>query len=597
MQSRGGLVEDVDRAACGALLQLAGELDALRLAAGERRRGLAETDVAQPHLAERGHVTRDGRHGGEEVGRLLDRHVEDLGDGLALVVDLQRLAVVASAVADLARDVDVGQEVHLDLDRAVTGARLAAAALDVEGEPALEVAAHLGLRGGGEELADVVEDSGVGRRVGPRGATDRRLVDVDHLVDVLEAGDPGVTPGHGPRVVDLLGQRGVEDVVDQGRLAGAGDAGHGAEDAQREAHVDVVEVVLARPVDGQLTADGARAAYGRDRDLAAAAEVLAGERVGVVEQPLDAAGVDDLAPVLAGAGADVDDPVRDLDGVLVVLDDDQGVAEVLETDEGLDQPMVVALVEPDRRLVEDVEDTDQAGTDLGGQPDPLGLAAGERAAGPVEGEVVEAHVKKELQPLLDLLEHPLADLALTLGQLEGAEVVGGLVDGQRADLGDVLAALVAGAERHRHRDRLEPRPLAGRARDLAHEALEAVATGVGLGLLVAALDVGAHALEGGVVGALAAVAVPGDDMDLGLVALEHGRLGGRRQLAPRGVEVETELLAQRVHQAQEVVGDVRATPRSDRALTQGGARVGDDQLGVDLHPGAEPVAGRAGTEG
>ena len=61
------------------------------------------------------------RHRREELGGLLDRHVEHLGDGLALVVDLERLAVVAGAVADLARDVDVGQEVHLDLDRAVAG--------------------------------------------------------------------------------------------------------------------------------------------------------------------------------------------------------------------------------------------------------------------------------------------------------------------------------------------------------------------------------------------------------------------------------------------------------------------------------------------
>jgi hypothetical protein len=60
-------------------------------------------------------------------------------------VHLERLAVVAGAGADLARDVDVRQEVHLDLDGAVTGAGLAAAALDVEAEPAGQVAADLGL--------------------------------------------------------------------------------------------------------------------------------------------------------------------------------------------------------------------------------------------------------------------------------------------------------------------------------------------------------------------------------------------------------------------------------------------------------------------
>jgi hypothetical protein len=72
----------------------------------------------------------------EELDALLDRHVEHVGDRLALELDLQRLAVVALALADVAGDVDVGQEVHLDLDDAVALAGLAAPALDVEREPA-----------------------------------------------------------------------------------------------------------------------------------------------------------------------------------------------------------------------------------------------------------------------------------------------------------------------------------------------------------------------------------------------------------------------------------------------------------------------------
>ena len=132
-------------------------------------------------------MRRDRR---EELGRLLDRHLEHLADRLALVVHLERLAVVAGALADLARDVDVGQEVHLDLDRAVAGAVLAAPALDVEGEPALLVAADLGLGGLAEQLADVVEHAGVGGRVRPRRAPDRRLVDADDLVELLDAADP-----------------------------------------------------------------------------------------------------------------------------------------------------------------------------------------------------------------------------------------------------------------------------------------------------------------------------------------------------------------------------------------------------------------------
>ena len=86
-------------------------------------------------------------------------------------------------------------------------------------------------------------------------------------------------------------------------------------------------------------------------------------------------GVDDVAAVLPRARADVDHVVGDLDGVLVVLDDEHRVAEVAQADERVDQAVVVALVQPDRRLVEHVEHADQAASRSGR---PGGCAAPRR---------------------------------------------------------------------------------------------------------------------------------------------------------------------------------------------------------------------------
>src|SRR4029079_8485248 len=93
------------------------------------------------------------------------------------------------ALADLARDVHVRQELHLDLDDPVALAVLAPAALDVEAEPARRVAADARLGGSSEQLADRREQADVGGGVGARGAADRALVDLDDLVDVLDALD------------------------------------------------------------------------------------------------------------------------------------------------------------------------------------------------------------------------------------------------------------------------------------------------------------------------------------------------------------------------------------------------------------------------
>ena len=53
MQARGGLVQDVEGLAALALLQLAGQLHALGLAARERRGGLAQADIAEAHVEQR----------------------------------------------------------------------------------------------------------------------------------------------------------------------------------------------------------------------------------------------------------------------------------------------------------------------------------------------------------------------------------------------------------------------------------------------------------------------------------------------------------------------------------------------------------------
>jgi hypothetical protein len=76
--------------------------------------------------------------------------------------------------------------VHLDLDLPVAAADLAAAALDVEREAARLVAARPRLLRLGEQVADLVEQPDVGRRVRARRAADRRLVDADDLVELLE---------------------------------------------------------------------------------------------------------------------------------------------------------------------------------------------------------------------------------------------------------------------------------------------------------------------------------------------------------------------------------------------------------------------------
>src|SRR5439155_11423603 len=172
-ESRGGLVENVERATRGASRELGRELHPLGLAARDRRRRLAEPDVAEANVNKGLQLRADIRDVRKDVEGLLDGHLEHIRDRAALVVDLHCFPVVAPALADFARDVDVGEELHLDLENPLALAVLAAPAFHVEAEAARLVAAQARLGYPGEELADRPEEPRIGRRIGARGAADR----------------------------------------------------------------------------------------------------------------------------------------------------------------------------------------------------------------------------------------------------------------------------------------------------------------------------------------------------------------------------------------------------------------------------------------
>src|SRR5688572_21267765 len=172
VQAGGRLVEDVERVAGGVLAELRREFHPLRLAAGELRARLADLHVREADVVERLQQAVDDGEVLKEVHRLFNLHRQHFGDGLAAVVDLQRLGVVARAVADFAVDVDVGEEVHLDALGALALTGFAAAALDVEAETPGLVAADLRLARLREDLPYLVEDAGVRRRIAARRAAD-----------------------------------------------------------------------------------------------------------------------------------------------------------------------------------------------------------------------------------------------------------------------------------------------------------------------------------------------------------------------------------------------------------------------------------------
>ena len=130
------------------------------------------------------------------------------------------------------------------------------------------------------------------------------------------------------------------------------------------------------------------------------------QRSGVRANVVRRAAGHEVPAVLARAGPQIHYVVRRFDGLPVVFDDDDRVAHVAQAAQRIQKAAVVALVQADARLIEHVQDAHQAGSDLARQPDPLALAPGERARGPVQREVVQPHLFEKLEPLDDFLQNP-----------------------------------------------------------------------------------------------------------------------------------------------------------------------------------------------
>ena len=332
---------------------------------------------------------------------------------------------------------------HFYLQNAAALARLAAPALDVKAEPSGTVAAHFGVLRVGKQAADVPEHACVGGGVGARCAPDGRLVNADDLVHPFHALDLLALTGAAAGAVQGGCQRFVQNFIDQRGFSRTRHTGNTNHLAQREVHRNVLQVVFPRLDNAQHLAV-AFPSDGRDLDKFASRQVRARDAALRLADIGNAARRHDLAAVYARAGTDIDNIVRLTHGVLVMLDNDQRVAEVAQTLHSGDQLVVVALVQADARLVQHIQNARQRAADLCRQPDALAFAAGQRCRPAGQRQVAKTHALQKAQTLLDFLKNGRTDALILGADLSSPDKLEFVIDALVAEIGNIDAA-------HRHR--------------------------------------------------------------------------------------------------------------------------------------------------
>ena len=109
-------------------------------------------------------------------------------------------------MADFTRNVNVRQEVHLNGDSSIAGAILAAPALYVKAKATLLITTNLRLGSFREKCTDLVENSRIGCRVRSRCATNRRLINMNNLVELIYSSNCLMPPRYDSSTVEFIGK-------------------------------------------------------------------------------------------------------------------------------------------------------------------------------------------------------------------------------------------------------------------------------------------------------------------------------------------------------------------------------------------------------
>ena len=294
------------------------------------------------------------------------------------------------------------------------------------------------------------------------------------------------------------------------------------------------------------------------------------------------------------AGADVDEIVRRAHGVLIVLDDDERVAEVTQLAQRGQQLFVIALVQADGRLVENIQHAHERRADLRCKPDALALAAGQRCRRARERQVLQTDTLQKMQPRAHLAQDAVGNFGVLLAQGELVQKRQLLRDRQRRELRNVQPA-----DRDGQHLRPQPRTVAVRAGGLRHAGLNRRAHGLALRLLIAALEVADDAFKRAAQHTGAAVRIIMQRELLAASAVEQDLAHVFRQVADRRGEVKVIFFRQRlvVHPADAVTLDAVPAAGRNAALEERLRRIRDNERRVDAQPRTEAAAGRAGTIG
>ena len=197
-------------------------------------------------------------------------------NGLTFIFYFQCFTVIAFALTDITGYIHIRQEVHLHFDHAVTLTGFATPTFDVKRETPRRITPRTRFLRRRKQLTDRCKQPGIGRRIRTRCPTNRALVDIHNLVQIVHPLNIQIRRWLLNRGTVQVAVRNTEQgIVDQRRFTGTGHPGDTGHHADRNMQIDFLQVVTTGTQQLQPFVTGGTT-FCRDRNLLASGEIFTG---------------------------------------------------------------------------------------------------------------------------------------------------------------------------------------------------------------------------------------------------------------------------------------------------------------------------------
>ena len=298
----------------------------------------------------------------KELRGFLDCHLHDVADGFFVVENFQRLRVITSAAAILARHITARQEIHFQFDYTLTFARFTAAALRVKRESARRIAAHARDRQLRVKIPNLIEHFDVGARRGARRFTDRRLIDFVNGFNFFCATNKleQIAVAHALLFFQLRPHGRPNYLVHQCRFAAARNSRYHRKSADWKTNIDIFQIVRTRTVHFDPAFDiTQRPARSADRMAKWRVEATSGLGVWIPLDVAQRASRHHFAAVDSRARPKIDNVIGVPHCFFVVLDHDQRITFVSQSGECFEQSQIVAWMQTNSGFIQNVKHATQ----------------------------------------------------------------------------------------------------------------------------------------------------------------------------------------------------------------------------------------------